>query len=117
MDISMRKSLVVEVRIPPSSRKTIFFCYPHFDVQCFCQKRNGAFLLKYGAVTTLNLPPGSDMSCQSDVNMKPAAVPSPSEFEVLMPEIEKPGEGIRDFGESSVQFAHVSNNIFNFIRC
>ena len=65
----------------------------------------------------LNLPPGSDMSCQSEVNMKPAAVPSSSEFEVFMPEIEKPGEGIRDFGESSVQFAHVSSNIFNFIRC
>ena len=76
-----------------------------------------AFLLKYGAVSTLNLPPGSDMSCQSDVNMKPAAVSYPSEFEILMPEIEKPGEGIRDFGESSVQFAHVSSNIFNFIRC
>ena len=76
MDISMRKSLVVEVRIPPSSRKTIFFCHRQFDVHCFFQKRNGAFLLKYGAVPTLHLPPDSDMSCQSDVNMKPVAVSS-----------------------------------------
>ena len=59
-----------------------------------------AFLLKYGAVPTLNLPPGSDMSCQSDVKMKPAAVSSLSEFEILMPEIEKPGEGIQDFGHT-----------------
>ena len=58
---------------------------------------NGAFLLKYGAVPMLNLQPGSDMSCQSDVNMKPAAASSPSEFEILMPEIEKLGEGIRDW--------------------
>ena len=76
-----------------------------------------ALLLKYGAVPTLNLPPGSDMSCQSDVNIKPAAVSSPEKFEIFMPEIEKPGEGIRGFGESSVQFAHVSSNILNFIRC
>ena len=57
------------------------------------------------------------MSCQSDVNMKPAAVSSPLVFEILMPEIGKPEEGIRHFGESGVQFAHVSSNIFNFIRC
>ena len=57
------------------------------------------------------------MSCQRDVSMKPAAVSSPSEFGIFMPELEKPGEEIRDFGESSVQFAHVSSNILNFIRC
>ena len=37
-----------------------------------------AFVLKYGAVPTLNLPPSSDMSCQSDVDMKLAAVSSSS---------------------------------------
>ena len=73
MDRSMRKSLFVEVRIPPNSRKTIFVYHQQFDEQCFDQNRNGAFLLKYGAVPTLNLSPGSDMSCQSHVNMKPAA--------------------------------------------
>ena len=97
--------------------RQFFVCHRNLNEQCFYQKRNGAFLLKYSAVPTLNLPPASDISCQSDVNMKPVAVYSPSEFEILKPEIEKPGEGIRDFGESSVQFAHVSSNIFNFIRC
>ena len=52
------------------------------------------------------------MSCQSDVNIKPAAVSSSSGFEILMTEIEKPGEGIRNFRESSVQFAHVSSNTY-----
>ena len=97
--------------------RQFFVCHRNFEVQCFYCEWNGAFLLKYGAVPTLNLPPGSDMSCKSVVNMKPAAVSSPSEFEILMPKTEKPGEGIRDFGESSVQFAHVSSNILNFIRC
>ena len=97
--------------------RQFFVFHRHFDKQCFNQKRNGAFLLKYGAIPTLNLPPGSDMSCHSNVNMKPAAVSSPSEFEMLMPEIEKTAEGIRDFGESSVQFTHVSSHIFNFKRC
>ena len=55
--------------------------------------------------------------CQSDVNMKPAAVSSPSEFGILIPEIERPRKGIRNFGESSLQYVHVSRNIFNFIRC
>ena len=95
-----------------------FVCHRHFDEQCFYQKRNGVFLLKYGSVPTLNLLSGSDVSkCQSDVNIKPATVSSPSEFEILIPQVEKPGEGTRDFGESSVQFVHVSSNIFNFIRC
>ena len=30
-----------------------FVCHRHFDEQCFYQNRNGAFLLKYGAVPTL----------------------------------------------------------------
>ena len=97
--------------------RQFFVCHRHFDEQCFYQKKNGDFLLKCGSVPTLNLSSGSDMSCQSDVNMKPAALSSPSEFEILMPEIEKRGEGIQDFGESSVQFAHISSNIFNIIRC
>ena len=33
------------------------------------KKKNDAFLLKCGAVPTLNLPSGSDLSCQSDVNI------------------------------------------------
>ena len=97
--------------------RQFFVCHRHFDEQCFHQKRNGAFFLRYGAVPTLNLPPGSNMSCQSYVNMKPAAVSSPLEFKILMTEIEKPGEGIGDFGESTVHFAHVNSNIFKFIRC
>ena len=60
--------------------RQFFVCHRHFDEQCFYQKRNVAFLLKYGAVPRLNLPPGSDMSYQSDVNVKPAAVSFPSEF-------------------------------------
>ena len=83
--------------------RQFFVCHRHFNEQCFYQKRNGAFLLKCGSVPTLNLSSGSDRSCQSDVIMKPATVSSPSDFEILMPEIEKPGEGTRDFGESSVQ--------------
>ena len=46
--------------------------------------------------------------CQSDVNIKPATVSSPSQFEILIPQVEKPGEGTRDFAESSVQFVQVA---------
>ena len=97
--------------------RQFFVCHWRFDEQCFYQKKNDDFILNCGSVSTLNLSSGSDMSCQSDVNKKRAAVSSPSEFEILMPEIEKPGDGIRDFVESSVQFSHVNSNIFNFIRC
>ena len=73
------------------TERQLFVCHRHFDEQSFYQKRNGDFLLKCGSVSTLNVSSGSDMSCQSDVNMEPAAASSPSEFEILMPEIEKPG--------------------------
>ena len=97
--------------------RQFFICHRHFDEQYFYQKRNGAFLLKYGAFPTLNLPSCSDVSSDvsSDVNIKPASVSSPLDFEILIPEAEIPAEGTRDLEESSVQFAHVSTNIFNFI--
>ena len=70
------------------------------------------FFLKYGSVPAPNLLSGSDVSkCQSDVNIKPATVSSPSDFEILIPQVEKPGEGTRDFGENSVQFVHVTQHV------
>ena len=92
-----------------------FVCHRHFDEKWSYKKRNGISLLKYGAIPTLNLPSGSYVSYESDVNVKPAAVSSPSTSTILMSTLEAPAEGIRDFGESSVQFAHVSSNILNLI--
>ena len=46
-----------------------FVCHRPFDEKCYYRKRNGAFLLECGAFPTMNLPSGSDMLCQSDVNI------------------------------------------------
>ena len=50
-------------------KRKYLVCHRHFDGQYYYRKRNGAFFLKCGAVPTLNLPPSSDMSFQSDVNI------------------------------------------------
>ena len=73
----------------------------------------------------LNLPSGSDMSSECDVNInlpadecvarkvniKPVAASSPSGCKISMLELGKPGEGMRDVWESNIQFTHVSSNI------
>ena len=48
--------------------RKFFVCYRHFDEQYLYQKRNSVFLLKCGAVPTLNLPSGSYMQCAQIAN-------------------------------------------------
>ena len=112
----MRKSLLVEVRTSPGIRKTVFCLSTTFWWTMLLSEEEWRFSFKVRCCSDDKFVKFKK-SCQSDVNMKPAAVSSPSEFEISMLEIEKPGVGIWDFGESSVQFAHVSSYIFNFIRC
>ena len=69
MDRSLRELLLVEVKYLQVVQRQYFFCHQHFYKQYYYEKRNGAFLLKCGAVPTSNLPSGSDMLCQSDVNI------------------------------------------------
>ena len=102
-----------------------FVCHQHFEEKYYYQKRNGAFLLKSGAVPTLNLPSSSDLSSDSDINInlpaegsevceidiKQEVISCPSGCKISMLDLGKSGGGMRDVRESNMQFAHVSSNI------